>query len=141
MSDTPRTDAHYETIYSDCEGIEFTRALEREIGESEARVTALQRALMFWMPTIAGNGTEAGERAAEDSYLLVCYPGSLEKSAEDLGWVYAMVRAIRDRGSDHAIVPAGDVIHIRGLPFRLVRETEVYGANITLADYQGASGA
>lgn len=131
MSDTPRTDAHYENIHSDCGGIDFARNLERELATSAARETDLQRALMFWMPAIAGSGTEAGERAAADSYLLIGYTGPFpfEKSAEDLGWVRASVYA---RGEGE-VIPAGEVIKSRGLPFRLAYDAEVEGANITLA--------
>jgi len=42
---TPRTDAYYASIYSDCEGIEFTRQLERDLASAqEARQRAEERA-------------------------------------------------------------------------------------------------
>jgi len=100
-------------------------ALREQVAEERDLVEKLQRALMFWMPAIAGSGTEAGERAAADAYLLVGYAGPFEKSAEDRKWVRASVFA---RGEGE-VIEAGDVIHSRGLPFRLVYDAEVEGAN------------
>lgn len=33
---------------------------------------------------------------------------------------------------DRAIIPAGDTIHVGGIPFKVVNDTEVAGANIRL---------
>ena len=46
-SDTPRTDAYYETIYSDCEGIEHARQLERELAAAQEALAAKNAALDF----------------------------------------------------------------------------------------------
>lgn len=42
---------------------------EREYWHEE--IERLQRALWYWMPAIAGDGTPEGERAAEDGALLI----------------------------------------------------------------------
>lgn len=139
MSDTPRIDAAAKAGSDLGQANEawsgiwpLARQLEREnaalreqVAEERDLVEKLQRALMFWMPAIAGSGTEAGERAAADAYLLVGYAGPFEKSAEDRKWVRASVFA---RGEGE-VIEAGDVIHSRGLPFRLVYDAEVEGAN------------
>ncbi len=50
-------------------------------------VIALQKALAFWLPRVPAEDSERGTRIADDSYLLMGYPGDDEISAEDRGWI------------------------------------------------------
>lgn len=43
MSDTPRTDAHFNAIYSDCGGIELCRQLERELAAKAEECKRLRK--------------------------------------------------------------------------------------------------
>ncbi len=71
--------------------------IERLLMDSEAahaHITALrddrlrlQQALYFWMPSIAGEETPAGERAAKDAFLLISLDLKDEPSAYELGWI------------------------------------------------------
>jgi len=49
-------------------------------------ITALQRALAFWLPNVPDEDSARAERIADDAMLLMCYDGPDEASAEDLGW-------------------------------------------------------
>ena len=62
-------------------------AMQEKFREKDALIQQLQRALMFWMPSLGGGNTEAEQRFAADVYLLVGYEGRYEHSAEDLGWI------------------------------------------------------
>lgn len=82
---------------------------EREaVGELQAEVQRLQRALDFWMPQVPGNDPEIADRAGDDAYLLAGFEGPTEKSAEDLGWITLRGRVAhleREIMTAHALLP------------------------------------
>lgn len=90
-SDTPRMLAAYNRGSCPTESLDPVMDegcnLERELAAEKALVEKLQRELCVWLPCIAGEKSEAGERAAEGSYLLAGYMGPLEPDAEERGWI------------------------------------------------------
>ncbi len=52
-----------------------------------AEIARLQAALNFWLPRVPEDDPEIAERAGNDAFLLTCFDGPSEKSAEERGWI------------------------------------------------------